>query len=201
MSDDATDPTATDDTSIIWAPTTRDVVTVAGPEAETYLQGQLSQDVAALDHGESAATFVLGPQGKVEGWGRVHRVGDQAFEIDVDPGAGPAWEARLRRFLLQTKAEVTVDEAVPAVAVRGLYSTPDLGVDVLLLGVQNDPLAGGQGVAAMAATVINAGATSRRVMWQGTGHGAIVYSACALPPVLGYLETGEVPPTDTFCPA
>ena len=77
----------------------------------------------------------------------------------------------------------------------------ELGVDVLLLGVQNDPIAGGQGVAAMAATVINAGATSRRVMWQGTGHGAIVYSACALPPVLGYLETGEVPPTDTFCPA
>jgi hypothetical protein len=53
----------------------------------------------------------------------------------------------------------------------------------------------------MAATVINAGATSRRVMWQGVGHGASIYAACALPPVLGYLESGEIPATDTFCPA
>ncbi|MCB0972546.1 MAG: folate-binding protein YgfZ, partial [Acidimicrobiales bacterium] len=124
-------PTATDDTPIIWAPTTRDVVTVAGPEAEAYLQGQLSQDVAGLPVGESAATFVLDPQGKVAGWGRIHRVGEQAFEIDTDPGAGAAWEARLRRFLLRTKAEIALDEGVPAVAVRGLYSSPDLGVDVL----------------------------------------------------------------------
>jgi len=54
---------------------------------------------------------------------------------------------------------------------------------------------------ALAATVINAGATSRRVMWQGTGHGAGIYSACTLPPIIGYLESGTVPPTDTFCPA
>jgi pimeloyl-ACP methyl ester carboxylesterase len=77
----------------------------------------------------------------------------------------------------------------------------DFTVDVLLLGVQNDPIAGGQGVPATAATIINAGANSRRVMWQGTGHGASIYSACALPPVLSYLETGKIPPTDTFCPA
>ncbi len=77
----------------------------------------------------------------------------------------------------------------------------NLPVNVLLLGVQNDPIAGGQGVAATAATIINSGATSRRVMWQGTGHGASIYSSCALPPVLSYLEKGELPPTDTFCPA
>jgi hypothetical protein len=53
----------------------------------------------------------------------------------------------------------------------------------------------------MAATIINAGANSKRVMWQGIGHGASIYSACALPPVLGYLEAGKLPPTDTFCPA
>jgi pimeloyl-ACP methyl ester carboxylesterase len=76
-----------------------------------------------------------------------------------------------------------------------------LKTNVLLLGVQNDPIVGAQGVPATAATVINAGATSKRVMWQGIGHGASIYSACALPPVLGYLETGKLPPTDTFCPA
>ena len=71
----------------------------------------------------------------------------------------------------------------------------------MLLGVQNDPIVGAQGVPATAATVINAGATSRRVMWQGIGHGASIYSACALPPVLAYLDSGALPPTDTFCPA
>lgn len=52
---------------------------------------------------------------------------------------------------------------------------------MLLMGVQNDPIAGGQGVPASAATIINAGAASKRVMWQGIGHGASIYSACALP--------------------
>ena len=77
----------------------------------------------------------------------------------------------------------------------------DLGTDVLLLGVQNDPIVGSQGVPATAATIINGGSTSRRVMWQGIGHGASIYSGCALPPVLGYLGDGKIPPTDTFCPA
>ncbi len=77
----------------------------------------------------------------------------------------------------------------------------NLKIPVLLLGVQNDPIVGNEGVAAVAATMINAGTTSKRVMWQGIGHGASIYSACALPPVIGYLDSGNLPPTDTFCPA
>ncbi|MGV0627312.1 alpha/beta fold hydrolase [Mycolicibacter minnesotensis] len=84
-------------------------------------------------------------------------------------------------------------------------STPEqpkeLGIDVLLLGVQNDPIAGEEGVAATAAAVINAGAASKRVMWQGIGHGASVYSACTLPPLIGYLDSGRLPETDVYCPA
>jgi hypothetical protein len=72
---------------------------------------------------------------------------------------------------------------------------------VLLLGVQIDPITGNEGVAAVAATIINAGATSKRVIWQGIGHGATIYSPCAMPPVLGYLDTGKLPGNDTFCPA
>jgi pimeloyl-ACP methyl ester carboxylesterase len=77
----------------------------------------------------------------------------------------------------------------------------DLKIPVLLLGVQNDPIVGNEGVAAVAATIINAGAQNRRVMWQGIGHGAIVYTACTLPPVLAYLDSGNLPATDTYCPA
>ncbi|HKP44711.1 alpha/beta hydrolase [Mycobacterium sp.] len=77
----------------------------------------------------------------------------------------------------------------------------NLKIPVLLLGVQNDPIVGSEGVAAVAATVINAGTSSKRVMWQGIGHGASIYSACALPPIIGYLDSGNVPATDTYCPA
>jgi pimeloyl-ACP methyl ester carboxylesterase len=77
----------------------------------------------------------------------------------------------------------------------------NLKIPVMLLGVQNDPIVGNEGVAAVAATVINAGTTSKRAMWQGIGHGASIYSACALPPVVGYLDSGNLPPTDTYCPA
>jgi folate-binding protein YgfZ len=96
----------------------RDVVRIEGPDAAAYLQGQLSQDVLALDVGESAWTFVLQPQGKVDAWFRLTRVGDDAYVGDVDAGAGEALLARLQRFLLRTKAELTLT-TVPMVAVRG----------------------------------------------------------------------------------
>jgi pimeloyl-ACP methyl ester carboxylesterase len=77
----------------------------------------------------------------------------------------------------------------------------DLKIDVLLMGVQNDPIVGSEGVAATAATIINANAASKRVMWQGIGHGASIFSSCAVPPLIGYLDTGKLPGTDTYCPA
>jgi pimeloyl-ACP methyl ester carboxylesterase len=84
-------------------------------------------------------------------------------------------------------------------------SAPDLPknlkASVLLLGVQSDPIVGSEGVAATAANIINAGSASKRVMWQGIGHGASIYTGCAAPPVIGYLESGQLPATDTYCPA
>jgi pimeloyl-ACP methyl ester carboxylesterase len=84
-------------------------------------------------------------------------------------------------------------------------STPpdpqNLKIPVLLLGVQSDPIVGNEGVASVAATIINSGAANRRVMWQGVGHGASIYSTCAIPPVVSYLGTGKIPATDTYCPA
>jgi pimeloyl-ACP methyl ester carboxylesterase len=76
-----------------------------------------------------------------------------------------------------------------------------LKINVLLLGVQNDPIVGSEGVPATAATIINASAASKRVMWQGIGHGASIYSPCAVPPLIGYLDSGKLPDTDTYCPA
>jgi pimeloyl-ACP methyl ester carboxylesterase len=77
----------------------------------------------------------------------------------------------------------------------------NLKIDVMLLGVQNDPIVGAEGVAATAATIINSGAASKRVMWQGIGHGASIYTSCAVPPLIGYLDSGKLPDTDIYCPA
>src|SRR5690606_22645470 len=85
----------------------RDVLRVSGPEAIGYLQGQLSQDVEALDVGASARSFVLQPTGKVDAWVRLSRTDEDEVVIDVDGGFGEAVASRLRRFLLRTRAEVT----------------------------------------------------------------------------------------------
>jgi folate-binding protein YgfZ len=87
----------------------RDVVAVVGPDARTYLQGQLSQDVEALEVGGSAETFLLQPAGKVDAWMRVSRLTDDHFLLDVEEGFGPQVVARLTRFLLRT--DCTVQEA------------------------------------------------------------------------------------------
>src|SRR5690606_18640980 len=83
----------------------RDVVRVAGPDALTYLQGQLSQDVVDdFDVGATTWSFVLQPTGKVDSWARVTRTAGDEVLLDVDGGHGEALIARLRRFLLRTKA-------------------------------------------------------------------------------------------------
>jgi tRNA-modifying protein YgfZ len=84
----------------------RDVVAVRGADAESYLQGQLSQDVAALAVGASADALLLEPDGKLSALLRVTRTDGQGFVLDVDGGYGEAVVARLRRFLLRSKVEL-----------------------------------------------------------------------------------------------
>ena len=85
---------------------TRDVVTVSGEEAETYLQGQISQDITALAVGDSAWSLILQPQGKVDAWFRITKRSDDTFLLDVDAGYGEQLLARLKRFKLRTKADL-----------------------------------------------------------------------------------------------
>ena len=84
----------------------RDVVAVVGPEARTYLQGQLSQDVEALGVGGAAETFLLQPAGKVDVWLRVSRLADDHYVLDADAGYGRVVVDRLQRFLLRTDCTI-----------------------------------------------------------------------------------------------
>jgi folate-binding protein YgfZ len=84
----------------------REAVRVAGPDASTYLQGQTSQDIAALPTGGSTWALVLQPQGKLDALVRVYRVSEDEFFLVTDGGVGDAVVARLNRFKLRTKVEV-----------------------------------------------------------------------------------------------
>ena len=87
----------------------RDVVVVDGPDAASFLQGQLSQDVLALaPGGEPALSFLLQPQGKVDALVRVRREAEDRFVLDVDAGYGEAVVARLSRFKLRVKADIAM---------------------------------------------------------------------------------------------
>lgn len=89
-----------------WWRVPRDFVRVAGPDARSFLQGQLSQDVDTLTPGNTRMSFLLQPQGKVDAYVRVSCIAEEAFLVDVDTGWGDAVVDRLERFKLRTKADI-----------------------------------------------------------------------------------------------
>lgn len=94
-----------------------DVVSVVGPQAESYLQGQLSQNVSSMSIGDCRYSLLLQPQGHMVAWFRVVRTGDESFHLIVEEGGGEAIVARLERFKLGTKAEIA-STAESVVSVR-----------------------------------------------------------------------------------
>lgn len=127
--------------SVGACPVERSVLAVSGPDAEDFLQGQLSQDIAALDPGQSAWSLILQPQGRIDAFVRVTRQSADRFVLDTD-GPLDQVDARLRRFMLRT--DVTLEPLDwQCVAVRGpgaedaavsgeiVAAVPTGGVDVL----------------------------------------------------------------------
>jgi folate-binding protein YgfZ len=96
----------------------RDFVRAAGPDVTSFLQGQLSQNVAALAPDASTWALLLQPQGKVTAFLRVLRVGEEEFVLETDAGFGPAVIERLNRFKLRVKCDLD-PLAWRCLAVRG----------------------------------------------------------------------------------
>jgi folate-binding protein YgfZ len=106
----------------------RDVVAVTGPDAASFLQGQLSQDVLALGGDTDIAwSWVLAPTGKVDALVRVTRLSPESWLLDTDGGGGgDRLLNRLRRFKLRTKVDFEV-RPWKALFVRFPDGRPDLG--------------------------------------------------------------------------
>ncbi|MGD9752839.1 MAG: folate-binding protein YgfZ [Acidimicrobiia bacterium] len=107
----------------------RDVILAEGVDAAGFLQGQLSQDVVGLADGAGAHSLLLQPQGKIDAWLRVTRLGPERFLLDVDGGHGAAVIARLERFKLRTRCQLTTLADWACWAVRGLDGAEVAPVD------------------------------------------------------------------------
>jgi folate-binding protein YgfZ len=89
-----------------WVEVARDAVQVSGPDALTYLQGQISQELRPMAVGASRWTLLLQPNGRVDVLARVWRTDEETFVLDTDAGFGDELLARINRFKIRVKADV-----------------------------------------------------------------------------------------------
>jgi tRNA-modifying protein YgfZ len=87
-----------------------DMITAVGPDARSFLQGQFSQDMATVDRDSSAWSWLLQPTGKVAALVLVSKVADETYSIAIDSGFGSVVLARLNRFKLRVKVDLTLVE-------------------------------------------------------------------------------------------
>lgn len=96
----------------------RDFVCVQGDDAESYLQSQVSNQIAGLAVRASRSSLLLDPTGKLVAALRVTRFEDTVFILDAEQGFGGAIVARLNRFKIRVKADVSLLDW-QCVALRG----------------------------------------------------------------------------------
>ncbi|MSO37695.1 MAG: hypothetical protein EXQ69_05520 [Acidimicrobiia bacterium] len=94
---------------------TRDRVTVTGPDTWTFLQNLLSQDLDGIAEGERRQTLMLTPKGKVDVAAGITRVADDAV-LDMDTGWGERLVESLERFKIRTKVEILLEAGTPPTA-------------------------------------------------------------------------------------
>jgi tRNA-modifying protein YgfZ len=115
----------------------REGVLVTGPDALTYLQSQVSQDLRDVAVGESRWTLVLEPTGKVDVLARATRTGEEAWLLDTDAGYGDVLQSRLQRFKIRVKADIEpveleeVDGPGDAEAERIRAAWPAMGAEIV----------------------------------------------------------------------
>ncbi len=118
-------------TNAFQARVARDLVVVEGPDATTFLQSLISQDLDAIPVGAAGHSLLLQPQGKLlVDFYAVH-VAPDAWWCVCEGGFGDGLESGLKRFKIRVKVEI---EQVPvaALALRGIPVPPEAsGVQIV----------------------------------------------------------------------
>jgi folate-binding protein YgfZ len=122
---------------------TREQLLIRGPDAVSFVQGMVTNDVAALQLGQACPVCLLTAKGAMVGDGRVARL-EHGLLLDTGPGRGEAVAAFLNKYLISEDAEVVAntDFAVVALVGPGAEAMPEAvavlpsslgnGVDVLV---------------------------------------------------------------------
>jgi len=84
------------------------LISVHGKDAETFLQGQLTNDVRSVDSGHSQITGLCNPKGRLLASFRLFRYGD-SFYLCLPADMVEGVLGRLRMFVL--RSEVTLEDA------------------------------------------------------------------------------------------
>jgi folate-binding protein YgfZ len=171
-----------------------DVLTVEGPEATTFLQGQLSQDVAGIAPGGTALSFLLEPQGRIVAVLRVAREAPDHYRLDGDAGTGAAVLARLQRFRMRTKADLELTEGAWHAAARSAALPAPEGA----LGLPWPGLAGWDLPVDGAARALPGGHVVAEAALDGVRVGAVVPAARDLDERAIPAETGLVDAAASF---
>jgi tRNA-modifying protein YgfZ len=110
----------------------RDLVVVEGPDATSFLQSLVSQDLDAVAVGTAGHALLLQPQGKLLVDFYAAHVEPDAWWCMCEGGFGDALESGLSRFKIRVKADVR-QVPVAALAIRGMQ--PEAAPDVQLVAV------------------------------------------------------------------
>jgi folate-binding protein YgfZ len=119
----------------------RDVVVASGPDATSFLQSLVSQDLDPVAIGEAAHALLLEPRGKLIADMRMARVAADEWWCVCEPGAGDVLAAGFTRFRIRVKVDIADRSSeVAAAAVRG-SDTPDVptGVHVVPVAWGSEP--------------------------------------------------------------
>ncbi len=97
----------------------RDIVEVQGPDARSFLQSLVSQDLDGVVPGGGTLSLLLAPQGKLVAAFRLICIDETTFWADCDAGVGATLRDGLARFKIRVKAELAIRPDVGIVMLRG----------------------------------------------------------------------------------
>jgi tRNA-modifying protein YgfZ len=111
----------------------RDYVGVRGPDAESYLQALVTNDVESLGPGEACEALLLTPKARVVAPMVVLRRAADDYLLLTEPGLGEPLRGTLLRSRFAAKCEIELEEHTSAVVLGGTEGIPtsDYGVEAV----------------------------------------------------------------------